>query len=144
MSKAGDRLPLERPLRELMRAPSPFDQLYGLEFLVCTDELVTGRVKVGSQVTQPFGMVHGGVYASIAEALASTGTNIGVADANEIGVGLSNHTSFLRPIVSGDYVHGAARRRHRGRTTWLWEVDLTDDEGRLCATSRLTVAVRSL
>ena len=50
----------------------------------------------------------------------------------KIAMGQSNHTSFLRPVSAGS-VHAEARPRHRGRTTWVWEVDFTDDEGRLCA-----------
>ena len=42
--------------------------------------------------------------------------------------GLSNQTCFLRPILDGT-IHAVARRRHRGRTTWVWEVEITDDEG---------------
>jgi 1,4-dihydroxy-2-naphthoyl-CoA hydrolase len=57
--------------------------------------------------------------------------------------GMSNQTNFLRPITEGT-VHAVARRRHRGRTTWVWEVDMTDDAGRLCAIVRMTVAVRPL
>ena len=56
-------------------------------------------------------------------------------------VGQSNHTSFLRPMSEGT-IHAVARRRHRGRTTWIWDVEMTDDEGRLCALSRVTIAVR--
>ena len=56
--------------------------------------------------------------------------------------GLSNQTSFLRPILDGT-IHAVARRRHRGRTTWVWEVEITDDEGRLCALVRMTIAVRA-
>ena len=59
-------------------------------------------------------------------------------------MGLSNSTSFLRPITSGEYVTATAVRRHRGRTTWVWDVDITDDDGRLCATTRMTIAVRDL
>ena len=55
--------------------------------------------------------------------------------------GLSNQTSFLRPIVDGT-IHATARRRHRGRTTWVWEVEITDDRQRLCALVRMTIAVR--
>ncbi len=58
-----------------------------------------------------------------------------------IAVGLSNSTSFMRPVSEGT-VHAEARRRHRGRTTWVWDVDFTDDEGRLCASSRVTMAIR--
>ena len=55
--------------------------------------------------------------------------------------GLSNQTSFLRPILEGT-IHAVARARHRGRTTWVWETEAADDAGRLCAITRVTVAVR--
>ncbi len=122
---------------------SPFDRHYGLELVEATDELVRGRVEVRDELKQPTGVVHGGVYASIAEALASLGTNIGVNADGNFGLGMSNHSSFLRPVAGG-VVNAEARRRHRGRTTWIWDVDLTDGEGRLCATSRVTIAVRPL
>jgi 1,4-dihydroxy-2-naphthoyl-CoA hydrolase len=130
------------PPASLLEA-SPFDRHYGLEIDECTGESVRGRVPVRVHVTQPVGIVHGGVYASIAEGLASVGTNHGVAADGKLGLGMSNHSTFLRPIDSGA-IHAVARRRHRGRTTWIWDVELTDDEGRLCALSRVTVAVRSL
>jgi 1,4-dihydroxy-2-naphthoyl-CoA hydrolase len=122
---------------------SPFDRHYGLELEEATEEVVRGRVPVVEHVLQPVGLVHGGVHASIAEALASVGTNVGVVPEGKIGLGQSNHSSFLRPITEGT-IHATARRRHRGRTTWIWDVELTDDDGRLCAISRVTIAVRDL
>ena len=119
---------------------SPFDNHYGLLIDEATEEIVRGRVPVRTHVLQPIGLVHGGVYASIAEALASVGTNVGVIP-DAIGLGQSNHSSFLRPISAGT-VHAVARRLHRGRTMWIWDVELTDDDGRLCAVSRVTIAVR--
>jgi 1,4-dihydroxy-2-naphthoyl-CoA hydrolase len=127
--------------REPLLEVSPFDRLYGLEVLEASDELVRGRVPVRDEVRQPTGLVHGGVHAAIAEGLASLGTNHGVAPAGNVALGLSNQCSFLRPVAEGA-VHGTARRRHRGRTTWIWDVELSDDEGRLCALARVTVAVR--
>ncbi|HEV2712229.1 MAG TPA: PaaI family thioesterase [Gaiellaceae bacterium] len=120
---------------------SPFDRHYGLEIEEVTDEVVRARVPVREHLLQPVGLVHGGVHASIAEALASLGTNVGVVPEGKIGLGQSNHSSFLRPMSEGT-IHGLARRRHRGRTTWIWDVELTDDDGRLCALSRVTIAVR--
>jgi 1,4-dihydroxy-2-naphthoyl-CoA hydrolase len=120
---------------------SPFDRHYGLEVDEAGDELIRAHVPVVKHVTQPLGLVHGGVYASIAEALASLGTNIGVVPRGSVGLGMSNHSTFLRPISQGT-IHAVARRRHRGRTTWVWDVELTDDEERLCAVSRVTIAVR--
>jgi 1,4-dihydroxy-2-naphthoyl-CoA hydrolase len=128
-------------MREIQ--PSPFDRHYGLEIDEATDELVRGHVPVREHVLQPIGLVHGGVHASIAEALASVGTNVGVVPDGSIGLGMSNNSTFLRPISEGT-IHASARRVHRGRTTWVWDVELTDDAGRLCAVSRVTVAVRPL
>jgi 1,4-dihydroxy-2-naphthoyl-CoA hydrolase len=120
-----------------------FDALYGLDILSLEEEVATARVVVRDEVKQPAGLVHGGVYASIAESLASIATWKAVSEDGMMAQGLSNQTSFLRPIVDGT-IHATARRRHRGRTTWVWEVDITDDEGRLCALVRMTVAVRQL
>jgi 1,4-dihydroxy-2-naphthoyl-CoA hydrolase len=120
---------------------SPFDNHYGLEIEEATDKVVRGHVPIREHLLQPVGLVHGGVHASIAEALASLGTNVGVVPEGKIGLGQSNHSSFLRPVSTGT-IHGLAHRRHRGRTTWVWDVELTDDDGRLCALSRVTIAVR--
>ena len=121
--------------------PVGFDRLYGLELLDLTDGEVRARVEVRDELLQPAGLVHGGVFASIAESLASVATWLAVHEDGKSAQGLSNQTSFLRPIVGGT-VHATARRRHKGRTTWVWEVDITDDEGRLCALVRMTIAVR--
>jgi uncharacterized protein (TIGR00369 family) len=120
-----------------------FDALIGLEVDEVGDELARGHLVVADHHRQPFGIVHGGVLAAIAESLASMGTAAAVIPGGEIAVGLSNQTSFLRPVTGGT-IHAVARRRHRGRTTWVWEVDLTDDEDRLCAMVRMTIAVRPL
>jgi uncharacterized protein (TIGR00369 family) len=121
-----------------------FDALYGLEILEHSDERVRARVAIRDGIKQPMGLVHGGVYASMAEAMTSMATARAVLGDGFAAMGLANSTSFLRPITSGAYVNATAVRRHRGRTTWVWDVDITDDDGRLCATTRMTVAVRPL
>jgi uncharacterized protein (TIGR00369 family) len=120
-----------------------FDAQVGLEYVELSDEYARGRVPVRDELKQPAGLVHGGVYAAIAESLASIGTAVGVAQDGKAAMGLSNQTSFLRPITQGT-IHATATRRHRGRTTWVWEVEITDDEDRLCALTRVTIAVREL
>lgn len=120
---------------------SPFDDHYGLEVLECNGELVRARVAIAARLHQPTGVVHGGVYASIAEAVASGGTNWAVTPRGEVGLGMSNNTSFLRSASSGT-LHAEARPRHSGATTWVWDVEIRDDEQRLCAVSRVTIAVR--
>lgn len=123
--------------------PQGFDALYGLEVLEVTEELVRAQVVVRDELRQPFGLVHGGVLAAIAETMASLGTLAVVVPEGNAAMGSSNHTSFLRPIVGGT-IHARALRRHRGRTTWVWDVEITDDAGRLCALTRMTIAVRPL
>jgi 1,4-dihydroxy-2-naphthoyl-CoA hydrolase len=118
-----------------------FDRLYGLKVTAIRNGVMQGKVPVGDRIKQPAGLVHGGIYAAVAESLATTGTALTVFGDGNTAIGMSNQTSFLRPVVEG-HVHADARARHRGRTTWVWEVELSDDAGRLCALSRVTVAVR--
>jgi 1,4-dihydroxy-2-naphthoyl-CoA hydrolase len=118
-----------------------FDGAIGIELLEVTDELVRARTEVRDEIKQPAGLVHGGVYSAIAESIASLGTYFVVSRDGRSAQGMSNQTSFLRPILEGT-IHSVARRRHSGRTTWVWEVEFTDDEGRLCALTRMTIAVR--
>ncbi len=120
---------------------SPFDAHYGLEITECGQEGARGRVPIGRHLLQPTGIVHGGVYASIAEALASSGTNWAVTPNGEVGLGMSNDTSFMRP-ASGGVLDAVATPLHRGRTTWVWDVRIADEAGRTCAVSRVTIAVR--
>jgi len=118
-----------------------FDALYGLELVVADGETVRGTVQVRDELKQPAGLVHGGVYASIAETLASIGTAVQVIPEGKVAMGLANSTSFMRPITTGA-IHAEAQVLHRGRTTWVWDVRMSDDQGRLCAITRMTVAVR--
>ncbi len=113
----------------------------GFELTEAGEELARGHFEVTDRVRQPMGIVHGGAYAAMAETLASAATYRSVSGDGRIAMGQSNHTSFLRPVAEGT-VHAEGRRRHRGRTSWVWEVDFTDDEGRLCAITRVTMAVR--
>jgi len=126
---------------QINRAMQGFDLLYGLEFLSCSDTEVRARVAVRDEIKQPAGLVHGGLYAAMAESMASFGTGLTVLAQGESAMGLSNSTSFLRPITAG-HVHALATRIHRGRTTWVWDVRFSDDADRTCALTRMTIAVR--
>jgi 1,4-dihydroxy-2-naphthoyl-CoA hydrolase len=118
-----------------------FDRLYGLELLVISDTQVRAQVPVRDELLQPAGLVHGGVYAAIAESIASIATAIAVLEEGRMAMGMANSTSFLRPITAG-VVHASAERIHRGRTTWVWDVRFSDDAERTCAVTRMTIAVR--
>jgi uncharacterized protein (TIGR00369 family) len=130
-----------------MSTPDPFvelqgfDGLYGLEILDLAPEIAHAQLTVRDQHKQPWGIVHGGVFASIAESVTSWATAAVVTPEGKIASGMANQTSFLRP-VGGGTIHATATRKHAGRTTWVWEVEMTDDQGRICALSRMTIAVR--
>jgi uncharacterized protein (TIGR00369 family) len=118
-----------------------FDRLYGLQLLESSDSEVRAQVLVRDELKQPGGLIHGGVYAALAESMTSLVTGLAVRERGETAMGLSNSTSFLRPITEG-VVHAHATRLHRGRTTWVWDVRFSDDAQHTCAVTRMTIAVR--
>jgi 1,4-dihydroxy-2-naphthoyl-CoA hydrolase len=128
----------------------PFDECwdaqYGLEVVsddVEGEGLVRGRVPVRDVLLTDQGVVHGGVFTSAAEALASRGTAMSVIPKGFMAMGLSNDTSILE-LVSDGVIHVEARVVSRAEDAWVWTVDARDEVGRACALSRVTVAVRPL
>jgi 1,4-dihydroxy-2-naphthoyl-CoA hydrolase len=124
-------------------AAGTLDDVLGFELLESSADGCRARFAVERRVQQPMGLVHGGAYAAMAEAIVSLTTYAEVSGNGSTAVGQSNHTTFLRPVTSGT-VHAEGRPIHRGRTSWVWNVDFTDDEGRLCATTRVILAVRAV
>ncbi|MHB1571500.1 MAG: PaaI family thioesterase [Solirubrobacteraceae bacterium] len=120
-----------------------FEALFGIEILeIATDGSVArGRVRIRDELRQQTGLLHGGVIASLSETLASWGTWVGAGGAGRAVMGMSNDTSFLRPLVDG-YATAVATPRHRGRTRWLWEIEVRDDAGHLCAVGAVNIAIR--
>jgi uncharacterized protein (TIGR00369 family) len=130
-------------IEELNRMLQGYDRLYGLEFLGLAEDEVRARVLVRDELKQPVGLVHGGLYASLAESVTSLVTATVVVPEGNMATGLSNVTNFLRPITDGS-INALATRLHRGRTTWVWDVRMSDDADRICAMTRMTIAVRPL
>ena len=118
------------------------DGVLGFEVVSIGDGEAVARFPVQDRVRQRFGLVHGGAYSALAEMLATEATVAHVYKDGFAAMGISNDTSFLKG-ARGEWITARARARHRGRTTWVWEVEHSDDEGRLCAVSRVTIAVRA-
>src|SRR5882672_3657405 len=93
-----------------------FERALGLEFTRATREEIVCEVRVTPFLTQPYGLVHGGVYASIVETLASAGAALFAIADGKSSVGLENTTSFLRGVRSGTLI-GTATPVHRGRSS---------------------------
>ena len=104
------------------------------------EDRVRGRMPVTGAILQNHGIVHGGALASLIETVCSRATNEAVGP-EQAAFGQLNETTFLRPISEG-VAHAEGHARHRGRTSWVWDAEVRDDEGRLCALGRMIVAVR--
>lgn len=117
-----------------------FDLSYGLELVEVETGRARGRAVVREELKQPLGAVHAGVFAAIAESLTVIATARALAADRKAVAAMSNQTSFLRPITEGA-IHALALARHRGRTTWVWEIEFSDDQGRLCVLTRTTIAI---
>jgi 1,4-dihydroxy-2-naphthoyl-CoA hydrolase len=122
-------------------APAGFAEEIGVEWIDVDPDNARARIAVEPRHLQPFGIVHGGVYATLAESICSAATYGAVREDGMVAMGQSNDTTFLRSIGEG-HITAAATTRHRGRTTWIWDVEMSDDDGRICALSRMTIAVR--
>ncbi len=120
---------------------SHFDALIGTEWLGLDPDDARARVAMRDELRQPYGLLHGGVYSTLVESLCSYATAIAVYDDGMIAVGQSIEVSFMRPVTSG-HAEARAVARHRGRSTWVWQVAILDDDERLCALAKMTMAVR--
>ena len=92
------------------------------------------RLEINDTHHQPYGIVHGGVYCTLAESAASVGAVMAIG--GKPAVGMSNHTDFLRSMREGT-ITAVATPIHVGRSSQLWEVDMTDQEGRKVAQSKV-------
>ena len=110
-----------------------FDDVLGLKYLVIGSDRVQARLEITDKLLQPWGIVHGGVYCSIIESVASIS---GQTWLQEHGggkvVGVNNNTDFLRAVSSGT-VTAVSSPVHRGRLQQLWLTIITDENDRVVA-----------
>ena len=137
---AGEGPPAPPPEAELVALFNAhlggFERAMGLSFTRISPEEVVAEVPVTPALLQPYGIVHGGVYASIVETLASAGAAVHAMRDGKSSVGLENTTSFVRAVRAGKLV-AVGTPVHRGRTSQLWEVRISDEAGKLAATGRV-------
>ena len=111
-----------------------FDNELGLKFIEVTPDGGRAELEINDKLLQPWGIVHGGVYCSIIESLASVSGAVWFAENGAGGtvVGVNNNTDFLRAISSGT-VTAVSTPIHRGRRQQLWLITITDDKDRVVA-----------
>lgn len=122
---------------------SHFDALLGTEWLDDDPDHARVRVQMRDELRQPVGLVHGGVLSTLVESVCSRATAIAVLDAGMVAMGQSISVNFIRPVTEG-HAEVEAKARHRGRTTWVWDAEVRDAAGKLCALAQMTIAVRPI
>jgi 1,4-dihydroxy-2-naphthoyl-CoA hydrolase len=120
---------------------STFSGLVGIEFLSNEPDEAQARIEVRDELKQPYGYLHGGVIMTMIDELCSRSTVMQVLMDGNVALGQSMDLSLLRSVAAGALTV-TARARHRGKSSWVWDVEATDDQERLCALGRMTVAVR--
>jgi 1,4-dihydroxy-2-naphthoyl-CoA hydrolase len=111
-----------------------------IRFTEVGDDYLVATMPVDRRTHQPFGLLHGGATAALAESLGSSGANCCLDMRSEYAVGLEINANHLRSARTGK-VTGTARPLHLGRRTQVWETRVEDDAGKLVCVSRLTLAV---
>jgi len=111
----------------------------GIEFLEVGDDFIRARAPVDARTIQPMGILHGGISVLLAESLGSCGAAFSMPPQYRT-VGLDINANHLRSVTEG-WVTGVSRPIHRGRSTHVWHIDLSNDNGQLVCVSRITMAV---
>lgn len=117
-----------------------FNNALGLQFTKADPDEYVAEIEITDRHLQPYGLVHGGVYAGMIETLCSTGAALTVWGENKTTVGLENNTSFLK-AVRGGRLRCTARPLLLGKRTHVWEAGIHDDQGRLVASGRIRLMV---
>jgi 1,4-dihydroxy-2-naphthoyl-CoA hydrolase len=112
----------------------------GIEVTEIGDEYVCGKMPVDYRTHQPYGILHGGASVVLAESLGSIGATLSVDLSQYQCVGLDINANHIRSVKSG-YVYGKAVPLHIGKSTHVWEIKITDEEGKLVCISRITMAI---
>ena len=121
-----------RPEPGSLEGSGAFVRAAGLALDDVSGNRVTGHIDLSEDHHTPWGIVHGGVYATAIESAASIGASTAVRERGMVAVGLTNTTHFLRSVTAGR-VLVEAEPLHQGRSQQLWRVDVRDDRDRLLA-----------
>jgi 1,4-dihydroxy-2-naphthoyl-CoA hydrolase len=120
--------------------PGTMGDVLGIELTEIGENFIKARMPVDRRTIQPYGLLHGGASAALAETLGSVGSAYVVDQAKFYCVGLEINANHIRGIKDG-FVIGTATPLHLGRTTHVWDIRIHDEREKLVCVSRLTVAI---
>lgn len=104
------------------------------------DDYIKGDMPVDQRTVQPYGILHGGASVSLAESLGSIAAHLTVDPDKFYSVGMEINANHLRPATKGR-VTGMARPIHLGRSSQVWGIEISNEEGKLVCISRITMAI---
>ncbi|MEE2522086.1 hotdog fold thioesterase [Pseudarthrobacter sp. J75] len=116
----------------------------GIEITEVTPTSLKGRMPVDKRTIQPAGVLHGGASVALAETLASIGGTLAVDRSKFYVVGQEINANHIRPGIPGTWVYGEATPANIGRRSHVWEIRITNEDGKLVCLSRCTLAVLEL
>ncbi|MFD2568055.1 PaaI family thioesterase [Pseudotenacibaculum haliotis] len=122
------------------RSENTLMETLDIEYVDLGKDYLTAKMPVGSKVHQPFGQLHGGATAALAETVASTASYFFLEDKNQLVNGIELTINHVKSKREGE-VFATARNIHKGRTTQLWEVEIVDEEGNLISICKMTSIV---
>ncbi len=114
--------------------------LLDIQFSEITDDSLTATMPVDNRTQQPFGILHGGASVVLAETVGSVASNLVIGQGDYLPVGLEINANHLRPVTEGR-VSAKCTPIHIGKKSHVWDIRITNDEGKMVCVSRLTVAI---
>ena len=112
----------------------------GIEVTEIGDNYLKAKMPVDDRTRQPYGILHGGASAALAETLGSVASALVIDQSQFDCVGLEINANHIRAVREG-FVYGTVIPLHIGRTTHVWDIKIYDDREKLVCVSRLTVAI---
>lgn len=149
MTESNDMIPsgidiaedVRDAVQDLLRFGKPnIADVVGIEFLKLHKDEVVARMPVDRRTHQPFGILHGGASVLLAETVCSLGSWFHIDRETQAAVGVEINANHLRSVRDG-FVYATGKPLHKGATTQVWEIRITDDKDRLVCISRCTVAI---
>jgi 1,4-dihydroxy-2-naphthoyl-CoA hydrolase len=120
--------------------PGTMGGVLGIELIEIGENFLKARMPVDERTRQPYGLLHGGASAALAETLGSVGSAFVIDQTQYYCVGLEINANHIRGVRDG-YVYGTATPLHLGKTTHVWDIRIVDEREKLVCVSRLTVAI---
>lgn len=121
------------------RGKETMAETLGIEFIELTEEYLIARMPVNRHTVQPLRLLNGGASLALAETLGSTAANLVIDRSKYVALGLDINGNHLRSAMKG-FVYGKAIPLHVGKTTQVWQIEITDEDGFLVNISRLTMS----